>query len=281
MKTINLDGWTLMSERQVSKNFISPDRKEFVKYYKAMDEATVKEVEEEHDISEKVRAMGIPTPEALGLVEIEGGGVGALYENIDEKKSISRAISQDRSRLEECVDKFVALGKKIHSTPCDTSKFESIEDRLLRNLDLVSVFTPEQDKKIRDFIAAVPKAETCLHGDFHPGNFITSPSGDYAIDLGHFGYGNPKYDWAQWFFLSHIVPEEDRQQIFHMTIPEIIEMWRLSVKKYFGYETEEEVDAFEREMMDYQAFICVAFYGIFDKVEFILQMMIEHNPFFR
>lgn len=257
MEKINLDGWRLLSERVVSKNYISPDEKFFVKVYQNLSDNERDKIEEEVRLSEAVNSLGIPTPKVYGIVEIEGGEYGALFENVKNKVSLTRAVSKDYSLADEYMEKFAKLSKQFHQTSCDTSKTDSFETVLLEKLKLVKSYNEEEKQKVRDFIAKIPKTDTCLHGDFHPGNFITNGEKDYIIDLGNFTYGNPIYDWASWYQVTHILTEKRTDELFHMPIEKVRECWKLSVKYYFGYETEEEIKAFEDSLEPFMAFIGV------------------------
>lgn len=257
MKKISLNGWRLLSERVASKNYISPDEKLFVKFYYNLSDNERAKIEEEVRLSEAVNSLGIPTPKVYGVVEIEGGGYGALFENVKNKISLTRAVSKDFSLADEYMEKFAKLAKQFHQTSCDTSKTDSFEAILLEKLELVKSYNEEEKQKVRDCIAKIPKTNTCLHGDFHPGNFITNGEKDYVIDLGNFTYGNPIYDWAAWYEVTHILTEKRTDELFHMSIEQIQECWRLSVKHYFGYETDEEIKAFEDSLEPFLAFVGV------------------------
>lgn len=228
MEVIDISGWSILSQRPSSSNYISPDGRWMLKSYLTMGEDEQKIQEADQAISKAVFDMGIPTPEPGGLVRLKSGGIGALYQYIEGKKSLSRAISEDRSLMEPYMKKFVRLGRIIHSTECDTQRFPSIERKLLDRMQQIEEYSDFDKECIRQFIGSVPKVTTCLHGDFHPGNFITSAKGDFAIDLGGFAYGSPVYDWSQWFFMSHYLPEGAIDGVFHMGRADVMRCWEMS-----------------------------------------------------
>lgn len=278
---INISEWTLLSERLFSKNYISPDQKWLMKYYTRLAAEDRAVLEQEQEISRAVAELGIPTPKTGGVIELPDGSFGALFENVVAKKSLSRAASEDLSRIPEMMRRFSDIGKTIHSTHCDTAKFPAMEDLIRRNLTRAEIYTEEEIRKILDFLDTVPKTDTCLHGDFHPGNFITSPAGDYAIDLGMFSYGNPIYDWVQWYFLSHIIPAENAEQVFHMTKEKVLDCWKLSLQYSFGYETEEEIGRFEQSLEPFLGFASVIYLDIIPMAKPTLLRLKQHCSLFR
>lgn len=282
MQKVNLSDWKLLSSRVASKSYISPDESKFLKFYFNLNDSERRLIEEEVEYSDMVRSLGISTPRVYGLVEIDGGGYGALFENIKDKTSLSRAISRDMSLADEYMRKFATLSRQFHSTSCDTSKARSFEAVLLEKLNLVQSYNEEEKQIVRDYIAKIPKTDTCLHGDFHPGNFITDGEKDYVIDLGNFTYGNPVYDWALWYEVSHIMSDTRTDEIFHMSKKDIEECWKLSAKYYFGYETEEEIKSLEERLEPFLAFIGVMVIDVVpENIERELKVQRINNSLFK
>ena len=238
MQKIDLKDWTLLSNRVASSNYISPDMEWLLKFYHSLTTDEMALIKKEQSVAKAVLDMGIPTPKPGEIVEVEGG-YGVLFENIRHKVSISRGISQDLSRMPELIKKFCDTGKIIHSTPCDTSKFPAMDEALINSIKQAdAVYTDDEKTKLINFVNSIPKTTTCLHGDFHPGNFITGDQGDFTIDLGDFSYGNELYDCAQWWFLSHCIPEKFVTKTFHMAQAELLKCWDMSIEMTFGSDKE-------------------------------------------
>lgn len=259
MKT-DISNWEVLSRRPGSSNYISPDRKWMVKTIISSHDNDLDIMKEEQRLSDAVYAMGIPTPKNDGIIELEGDEFGIAYEFIEGKESLSRAMSKDKTRIEECMGKFDELRKSIHFTECDTDKFEAIEDKLLDRLTRVDILTDEEKETIRKFIESVPRKTTCLHGDFHPGNFITAPAGDFVIDLGNFSYGNPYYDWGHWWFMSHAIPEELADKVFHTDKETMYKYWDISVEKAFAPKTEQEKQELENQIKPFAMLSLVLYF---------------------
>lgn len=260
MSKIDISQWEVLSKRPGSSNYISPDRKWMVKTIISSHDNDLDIMHDEQRLSDDVLALGIPTPKNDGIIELEGDEHGIIYEFIDGKESLSRAISRDISRMEECMEKFEELRKTIHCTECDTDKFESFEDKIKDRLTRIDILSDEDKKTIIEFMEKTPAATTCLHGDFHPGNFITASSGDYVIDLGNFCYGNPLYDWGHWYFMSHFLPEEIAEAVFHVNRETVQQYWSLSLEKAFGAADDAAKAEAEKKIMPYMLFSVISFF---------------------
>lgn len=251
MKKTDVSQWEVLSKRPGSSNYISPDRKWMVKTIISSHDNDLDIMKEEQRLSDAVAELGIPTPKNDGILELEGDEYGIAYEFIEGKESLSRAISRDKSRMVECMEKFDKLGKAIHNTECNLDQFESFEEKFKARLWRVELLSDEEKKTIEAFVDSIPKKTTCLHGDFHPGNFITAESGDYVIDLGNFSYGNPLFDWGHWYFMSHIVPDELVDAVFHTDRESILKYWSLSLENAFDAKTDAEKEALEKEIIPF------------------------------
>lgn len=243
MEKVVIKDWELFSERHNSRNYMSKDHKWLLKTSSDKVELKLENLEEEVKLSQSAISIGIPTPFIKGIVEVDEGGLGIIYQYIDGKKSFSRAISEDESRLDELMKRFAVIGKKIHSLPCDTKKFSCIEDKLYTYIDMSKLFTDKEKDIMRDFISKVEKKTTCLHGDFQMSNVITSPSGDYIIDLGMLAYGNELYDLGFWYLFSNfnyrgIMAES----FFHMPVDRLIRCFDVFLSYYYDTNDKDELE---------------------------------------
>lgn len=188
-------------------------------------------------LAQKVYAAGIPTPEPGDLVT-DGKKIGIRFRRIEGKKSYSRACGDQPERTEEYAREFAQLCKKLHTTHVDTTQFESVKDRLYAILADNPFFTNEQKRKIHDFIAAAPDADTAIHGDlqFSNGIFVEKDGirTPYFIDLGDFCYGNHLFDVGMMYLSSNLSQEEFIKETFHMDKATAIRFWKAFVPVYFG-----------------------------------------------
>lgn len=260
MSKTDISQWEVLSKRPGSSNYISPDRKWMVKTIISSHDNDLEIMKDEQKLSDNVLALGIPTPKNDGIIELEGNEYGIVYEFIDGKESLSRAISRDISKMDACMEKFEELRQTIHCTECDTDKFVDVEDKLKERLARIDILSDDDKMTIIEFMDKTPKATTCLHGDFHPGNFITAPSGDYVIDLGNFCYGNPLYDWGHWYFMSHFLPEDIIEAVFHVNKETVQKYWSLSLEHAFGATDDNAKAEVEKRIIPYVIFSVISFF---------------------
>ena len=206
----------------------------------------------ELEVAQKVYAMGIPTPEPGDLVT-DGERLGIRFRRIEGKKSYSRACGDNPEMAPEYGREFARMCKKLHATHVDTSRFESVKDRLYKMLADNPDFTPEQKQKIHDYIAAAPEADTAIHGDLQFGNAIfTEKDGlrtPYFIDLGDFCYGYPMFDIGMVYLCCCLNDESWTMEVNHMSNATAARFWDGFAEEYFGPDA--DMEAVMREVKIY------------------------------
>ena len=202
-------------------------------------EAAAKELE----LAQKVYEMGIPTPEPGDLVT-DGERLGIRFRRLVGKKSYSRACGDDPEHTEEYARDFARLCKKLHAIHVDTSRFESVKDRLYTMLAANPFFTPEQKQKMHDFIAAAPEADTAIHGDLQFSNGIFVDEGgvrrSYFIDLGDFCYGYYMFDIGMVYLCCCLNDESWTMEQYHMPNATAARFWEAFQDEYFGPDQDKE-----------------------------------------
>ncbi len=251
MKKINLDGWTQFSDREFSKSYISPDEKLMAKVTKGSDDDLVKAMNREYVVAKSANQLGFPTPMVEELFELEDGSVGIQYENIKDKISLSRAIAKEPEKMDFYMEKFANLAKKMHSIEAPKDILPSFKERLASALSNSILFTEEEKKVVLENIKRLPDGNKCLHGDFTPSNGITSPQGDYIIDLGFMSYGDPLFDIGSFYAMTTSVTDDLAEQIFHMSKDMAFECWKAFAKHYFD---SDDIDAIIKKVEPYSVF---------------------------
>ena len=206
----------------------------------------------ELELAQKVYAMGIPTPEPGDLVT-DGKQVGIRFRRLEGKRSYSRACGDEPERVEEYAREFAQLCKNLHAIHVDTTRFESVKDRLYAMLEANPDFTPEQKTKIHDFIAAAPDTDTAIHGDLQFSNGIfTEKDGvrtPYFIDLGDFCYGYPMFDIGMVYLCCCLNDESWTMMQYHMSNAAAARFWDAFAQEYFGADA--DMDAIMKEVKIY------------------------------
>ena len=206
----------------------------------------------ELELAKKVYNMGIPTPEPGDLVT-DGTRMGIRFRRIEGKKSYSRACGDNPERTDEYAREFARMCRQLHATHVDTSLFENVKDRLYRMLDANPDFTPEQKRKIHDFIAAAPDADTAIHGDlqFSNGIFVEENGvrKQYFIDLGDFCYGYYMFDLGMVYLCCCLNDEAWTMEQYHMSNATARRFWDAFAREYFGPDA--DLEEMERQVKIY------------------------------
>ena len=251
MKTVDLKDWTLFSARNTTDNYYDDEQKTMLKVFKTGGDSLIPELEREQEISKLVNGLGIRTPQVGDLCRTTDGRLCMTYENIRNKKSLSRAISEDLSLMEPYMELLANTGKLIHSTRCTSDSIPTYKEMFLKNLEGFRQISDEKKEDIKRQLAAFPDDENCLHGDFHPGNFIIADGVVYAIDLSGFAKGNFMYDIAEYNTLGRIFPPVAQKDLFHVSAEISHRCLDLFINYYFDGGRPSE-----KELNDY-GFICM------------------------
>ena len=234
MKTINLDDWTLFSARRNSDNYFDADKKTMLKVFNQDEASVIPLLEKEKRISDYLAGIGIKTPAVLDMYRTDDGRIGMTYENIKNKKSLSRAISEDNSLAQPYMELLAEMGKQYHSHICSEDWVPSYKELLAKNLPRLDFITPERREDIRRYVDEMPDDNVCMHGDFQPGNFIVADGTVYAIDVADLTKGCPVYDISMFHNLAVLFPPVSAEQAFHWSKELALKCWGLFTKAYFG-----------------------------------------------
>ena len=192
---------------------------------------------QELELAQKVYDAGIPTPKPGDLVT-DGEKTGIRFRRIDGKKSYSRACGDNPERTEEYAREFAQLCKQLHTIHVDTKLFENVKDRLYKMLEENPFFPDEQKRKIHDFIASAPDADTAIHGDlqFSNGIFVEKDGvrTPYFIDLGDFCYGYYMFDLGMVYLCCKLNNETWTMEQYHMSNATAARFWDAFAREYFG-----------------------------------------------
>lgn len=190
----------------------------------------------EFNLSRSVYDLGVPCPKTYRFVS-DGQRFGYTSERIKGKRSFSRMIADEPSRIPELAARFAAMARRLHSIQCDTSVFQSALALRKGMIDNCAVLPDDVRARLEEIGGIFDSAAvTCLHGDFHPGNLISGEGGEYWIDLGGFSYGDPLIDIATLYLVAHYIPAGTLDRIFHVKRRPICRFVDEFLKCYYGAE---------------------------------------------
>ena len=188
---------------------------------------------DEMRIARKVFEAGIPTPEPGDYVT-DGIRFGVRFRRIRDKVSYARAVGDHPEDVDRLAEEFAEMCLALHATHVDTSLFECVKDRYLRQLQENPFFTvPEKDRLAR-FILDAPNTDTAIHGDLQFGNAIFVGGKRYFIDLGDFCYGYPLFDIGMVYCTAFISEPDFVREAFHMEPETAVRFWKAFAPAYFG-----------------------------------------------
>ncbi len=260
IENFDLTGWKLFSERLNSKSYVSADRKWMLKVGGATVENSIELLEHDREATKLALEVGVKTPQVQDVVRLSSGEFGLIYEYIDGKKSIARAMSEDLENVEYYAKRFARISRDMHSKICDTNKFESMKERTINQIKTKDVLNESQKEKAIKLLETIDDKNNFLHGDFQPANFIMAKDKDYVIDLRTIAYGNPDYDIAYFYFFSHRFSLEGTHNVFHCEPKYVRQMWVHFIRYYFDTQSEKVVKELSEK---YAKLSLVCFFELF------------------
>lgn len=187
----------------------------------------------EYARSKAVHDLGIPCPEPLAFVT-DGSRFGLISRRIVGKKSLTRIVSEDPSRMDEMAKRLAGMAVQLHATACNTDIFSDIAERYRKDFEACPYFPADVKTKLYKCLDELSPTTNCLHYDLHPGNVITADGKDYWIDLGDFGYGDPDLDFGILIVMCEWTPKKVLDDLIHLTREQCREFTRLYGNYYYG-----------------------------------------------
>lgn len=139
-------------------------------------------------LTESVRAVGVPAPEVLDVVAVDGRPA-VLFRHI-EGPSMWQLMSADPSAMSELFRDFADVQRLIHSAGVP-DRFPSMVARVSGKIADVDVVSDEDRRVAIEMVAGLPRGAALLHGDLHPGNILVGASGPVVIDWFDASVGHP------------------------------------------------------------------------------------------
>lgn len=174
------------------------DAETIVKVYRP--DHSIEAIDRERAYAKAAFVAGIPSVIAFDMVKV-GDSYGVIYEAMNSD-TLGHAIMNDPDHLNEYVAKYVALAKKLHSTPIEDETITALKDFLMKRAD--SPFMREHLEQneidvLKEIISSMANCDTLVHGDLHPGNIMLQDGELMLIDMGEVTRGVPIYDLATVF----------------------------------------------------------------------------------
>lgn len=234
IRQVNLEDWEQSGEGSFALTY--NHRTDCTLILKLNSEAVpLEDTIKEYNYSKSVCELGVKCPAPICLAS-DGKRYGYITERLTGKKSFARIISENPDMLEPLARDMAEEARRFHSIPCDTTQFEPVAERLLNELDSCGWVKEKVKKQLQSYVAGLRPVTTCLHGDMHPGNILRTAKGDFWIDLGRFGYGDPDLDYASQYVLAYLAPEHMSKLLLHIDYTQYRRFVELYGQYYYGDE---------------------------------------------
>ena len=250
-RQIDLSEWTLVGEGYNGQAFVSQAHPGVMLKLVRSEMGEKSKVEQEFQVSRTAYEMGLPVPQVYEIVR-DGEDHGYLCQQIQGKKSMARLCADQPERIPELAGQMAQWGKVLHRTPVKPNdEVPSMNALLIKALETSPLLTPAQRERLKAVALSLPDTQTCLHGDFQPGNLILADDRYYWIDLGWLARGCYKMDLAHLYKMmveDSVIPQV--QDLTHMTREQMLQFWEAFAKAYTGTE---DIEALNRELRPYAA----------------------------
>jgi uncharacterized protein (TIGR02172 family) len=157
--------------------------------------------EYEMRMANAVTDMGIASPAAAGLVQIDGRA-GILYTRVEGKTMTAYWQQSPVLRLLPLARQTARLQYAIHTAlVTQANRLPRQRQRLQEKIDAAPKLTNDIKQRALAVLDTLPDGKAITHGDFHPENVLMSPNGAVVIDWIDASIGNPLADVARTYIL--------------------------------------------------------------------------------
>ena len=198
-------------------------------------------VYDELEVARKVFELGIPSPEP-GTLVTDGERTGIRFRRIRGKRSFSRMLADEPGRTEEFAREMARICKRLHSTECPQGALPDAKQQFRDMLAQMTCLTAPEKAFLLQCVNEMPDGTTCLHGDLHIGNIITTlpkgsplsePHETYFIDLGYFAQGHPLIDLGMMANVCVYSTEDFIRRDMHISKAQAGEFFEHFLDEYF------------------------------------------------
>ena len=205
------------------------------------------DIHRERELARKAFVLGIPTAIPYDVVKV-GEGYGSVFELLNAK-SFAKLIMADPANVDSCVEMYVDLLKKIHSTDVKPGDMPDMKEVALNWAAFLKDYLPQEDfEKLYALVEAVPHSDRMLHGDYHIKNVMLQNGEVLLIDMDTLCVGDPVFEFASVWLAYLGYSEVDHQVVkdflgIDRSITE--QIWSKTLRLYFGTEDENVLREYE------------------------------------
>ena len=238
------------------------DEDTIVKVYKPW--MQLQDIQRERDFARTAFVNGIPSVIAYDVVKV-GDCLGVVFEML-KSDTLGAAMRNHPERLDEYVDKWVALARTLHTTHVPAGSFTDIKDVWRHHAaNLTPWCSDEEIALLNSIIDGVPDADTVTHNDLHPGNIMIQDGELVLIDMPEVTMGRPVCDLVSIYRDMISAPSGAQaaavEKSCGMPAKLIIEAGHKFFKKYTGITDDAELEGYFKRIGLLYAFNVVLICG--------------------
>ena len=232
-RKISLDGCELIA-RGGNGAVYRYDAETIVKIYH--NGASLDEIRQEKELCRKVFIKGINTAIPYDVVKV-GDSYGSVAEMLSAK-SVAKILKADIEKLDECMDIYTDLLKKIHSIPVSVGEMPSMKEIAVNWFEFLESYLPtDLWTKLMDMIKKMPEPQFMIHGDYHIHNVMIQDGEPLLIDMDTVAYGHPIFEFAA-IYLGYVGYCESNpsgtMDFYGLPYETTTKIWKTLLEKYYN-----------------------------------------------
>ena len=194
------------------------------------------QIERELTLAKEAFVLGIPTAISFDIVRVDDK-LGVRFEMLD-CQSLKNMVLAYPNRLNEFLDKYAALLKKINTTECFSPIIPNMKQIYMEKLEKIKDVLPELAyNKLVKMFNAIPERKTLIHGDCHFKNIMVQNEDLLLIDMDTLSVGHPIFELAA-LYAPYVAFNEDDPgnslRFFGIKDEDGVALYNALINRYFG-----------------------------------------------